>query len=290
MKRAFFSLVSLGVLGGALVLFLGSVAPVAGKEELSLTRQDGKAVPAVAYAPMGQPCRGVAIISHGAGGSEEGYAFLGTAMSGLGYMAVVVGHAESGRRAVRDRMSGFDLRDALAKLITDPSAYRARFMDIAAATTWAQGKCSASRAILLGHSMGAATVMIEAGARNKLGLTGGDAFDAYVALSPQGAGLIFPAGAWTGIRKPVLTLTGTEDSELGGASWTTRTEPFRDMPAGCKWLGVIDGATHMNLAGIGMSGQAETLATGTIAAFLGGLDRGDCSAPPRRDGITVETR
>lgn len=290
MKRVFLSLVSLGVLAGAVALFLGSTAPVAGEEELSLTRQDGKAVPAVAYAPSGPACQGVAIISHGAGGSESGLEYLGAAMSGRGYLAVVVGHKESGRSAVRERMSGFDLRGALAKLITDPSAYRARFMDIAVAKSWAQGKCSGTRSVLLGHSMGAATVMMEAGAHNKLGLSGADAFDAYVALSPQGAGSIFPADAWSGIRKPVLTLTGTEDSELGGASWTTRTEPFRNMPAGCKWLGVIDGATHLNLAGIGFSGGVEDLATGTLNAFLDGVVRGDCSAPVRRQGITIETR
>ncbi|MFN9971412.1 MAG: alpha/beta hydrolase, partial [Phycisphaerae bacterium] len=121
MKRLFLYLVSLAVLAGAVALFLGSTAPVAGKEEFSLTRKDGKTVPAVAYAPAGQDCHGVAIISHGAGGSEEGYAYLGTAMSDLGYMAVVVGHQESGRSAVRERRCGFDLRGGLAKLITDPS-------------------------------------------------------------------------------------------------------------------------------------------------------------------------
>lgn len=290
MKRIFLSLISLVVLAGAIALFIGSATPVAGKEDLSLNRQDGKRVPAVAYAPAGQACEGIAIISHGAGGSESGLAYLGAALSGAGYLAVVVGHPESGRSAVRDRMSGFDLRGALARLITDPSAYRGRFMDIAAAKSWAQGKCSAPRSILLGHSMGAATVMMEAGARNKLGLSGSDTFDAYVALSPQGAGTIFPTDAWSGIRKPVLTLTGTEDSELGGASWTTRTEPFRNMSPGCKWLGVIDGATHMNLAGVGFSGRSQDLATGTITAFLDGVGRGDCSAPATREGITIETR
>lgn len=290
MKRAFLFLVALGVLAGAVTLFFGSAASVAGKQELSLTRPDGNAVPVVAYAPAGQDCQGVAIISHGAGGSRSGLSYLGASLSGRGYLAVVVSHRESGFRAVRERMSGLDLPGALAKLITDPSAYRARFMDIAVAKSWAQGKCSGTRSVLLGHSMGAATVMMEAGARNKLGLSGGDAFDAYVALSPQGAGSIFPADAWSGIRKPVLTLTGTEDSELGGASWTTRTEPFRNMPAGCKWLGVIDGATHLNLAGIGFSGSVEDLVTGTINAFLDGVMRSDCSAPVRRQGITIETR
>lgn len=290
MKRVFLSLASLGVLAGAVALFLGSTAPVAGEEELSLTRQDGKAVPAVAYAPSGPACQGIAIISHGGGGSESGLAYLGAAMSGRGYLAVAVGHQESGRSAVRQRMSGFDLRGALAKLITDPSAYRARFMDIAAARSWARGKCRGTHSVLLGHSMGAATVMMEAGARNKLGVSGSDAFDAYIALSPQGPGSIFPVDAWSGIRKPVLTLTGTEDSELGGASWTRRTEPFRNMSPGCKWLGVIDGATHMNLAGAGFSARTQALATGIVTDFVDGVVSGDCSAPARRRGITIETR
>jgi predicted dienelactone hydrolase len=259
-------------------------------ESLSLQRQDGATVPAMAYAPARAACRGIAVISHGAGGSAEGYSYLGETMSGLGYLTVAVGHEESGRGALREHMRGNGLRDGLGDLITDPAAYRGRFMDIAAATQWAQARCRSRESILLGHSMGAATAMIEAGARNTMGVAGTDAFSAYVALSPQGAGPIFPAGAWSDIRKPVLLLTGTRDTELGGASWETRTEPFREMPAGCKWLGVIDGATHMNFAGRGASRQAESLVGRTIGAFLQGLRRGDCRYDAKLRGIDVETR
>ncbi|MBU3750693.1 MAG: alpha/beta hydrolase, partial [Mycobacterium sp.] len=38
-----------------------------------------------------------------------------------------------------------------------------------------------ARPVLIGHSMGAATVMMEAGAKNKLGVQGADAFAAYIA-------------------------------------------------------------------------------------------------------------
>ena len=51
----------------------------------------------------------------------------------------------------------------------------------------------------------------------------------------------------------VLMLTGTQEKEVGGLSWETRTEPFNNMKTGCKWLGVIGGATHMNFAGRGIS-------------------------------------
>lgn len=273
-----------------LALLPVSLRPALAAEPLSLQRQDGSSVPARAYAPAGAACRGIAVISHGAGGSAEGYGYLGEAMSALGYLTVAVGHEESGRGALRLHVRGNGLRDELAELITDPAAYRGRFMDIAAARQWAQARCRSRESILLGHSMGAATAMIEAGARNTLGVAGTDAFSAYVALSPQGAGPIFPAGAWSDIRKPVLLLTGTRDTELGGASWETRTEPFRNMPAGCKWLGVIDGATHMNFAGRGASRQTEALVGRTIGAFLQGIRRGDCRYAANLRGIDVETR
>lgn len=273
-------------------LLLGTVgaADAVAQDAIQLRRQDQQTVSIAAYMPGTAVCRGIAIISPGAGGSEQGYRYLGDAMSSLGYLAVVVGHRESGRQALRDHVRGNGLRDGLATLITEPEAYRGRFMDIAASRQWAQGRCRSRDVILIGHSMGAATVMMEAGARNRIGVQGTDAFGAYIALSPQGTGSIFPANAWSGIRKPVLMLTGTRDSELGGASWETRTEAFRNMPPGCKWLGVVEGATHMNFAGNGMSRRTETLTVQTIAAFLEGVRRTDCHAPARLQGIDLATR
>ena len=276
----------------ALVASLVSLAavPVAAQEAVSLQRQDGSAVPVSVYPPNSSTCRGVTIISPGAGGSEKGYAYLGKGLSGLGYLAVVVGHQESGRRALREHMRGGTLREGLADLITDPAAYRGRFMDIAAARQWAAARCPAAELVLVGHSMGAATTLMEAGARNKLGMSGADAFGVYIALSPQGAGSIFPAGAWSDIKRPVLSITGTRDDELGGGSWRTRTEPYAHMPPGCKWLAVIDGATHMNLAGNGMSRPTQALTMQVISAFLEGVRQGDCRGPAPQRGIDVQTK
>jgi predicted dienelactone hydrolase len=271
-------------------LLLGLAGTAAAQQSLQLTRQDQKAVAVTAYTPGTGTCRGIAIISPGAGGSETGYRYLGDVMASLGYMSLVVGHQESGRDAVRDRVRGRGLREGLATLITEPEAYRGRFMDIAAARRWAQERCEGGESVLIGHSMGAATVMMEAGARNKLGVQGDDSFGAYIALSPQGAGSIFPKNAWSDIRKPALLLTGTRDTELGGDSWATRTEPFGNMPPGCKWLGVISGATHLNLAGAGISGKTEVLAAQTIRAFLHGVHKGDCSPPGRIVGVDLSAK
>jgi dienelactone hydrolase len=274
-----------------LALLLPVAAGIAqAQEALSLQRQDQTTIAVMAYAPKAGACRGMAIISPGAGGSEKGYSYLGETMAGLGYQVVVVGHPESGRRALREQIRGQGLREGLAELITEPEAYRGRFMDIAAARQWAQGRCQGRQAVLLGHSMGAATTMMEAGARNKLGLTGSHAFDVYIPLSPQGAGSIFPANAWSDLQRPVLSVTGTRDDELGGGSWQTRTEPYRNMPPGCKWLAVIDGATHMNLAGNGMARKTEALTSQVIGDFLEAVRRGDCRAPRPHPGMAVESK
>jgi predicted dienelactone hydrolase len=242
------------------------------------------------YKPIASECKGVAIISHGAGGSEKGYTYLGSAMSDFGYLAVTVGHQESGLQVVKEQTSGTTLSEGLAKLITDPKAYQARFMDIAVAKEWAQSQCNSKVAVLIGHSMGAATVMMAAGARNKLNIAEVSKFTAYIAISPQGSGLVFPEMAWSDINPPVLMLTGTQDKELGGLSWQTRTEPFNNMKSGCKWLGVIDGATHMNFAGRGISKKTETLTSQVIRDFLTGVQAGDCKLFNQISGMTISVK
>lgn len=272
------------------LLILLTVGVATAQETGSLPRQDQKLTPVTTYLPKTASCRGVAIISPGAGGTESGYQYLGRAMSSIGYLALVLGHQESGRRALREQVRGTGLREGLSELITDTTAYRGRLMDIAAAKQWAATKCEASQSVLIGHSMGAATTMMEAGARNNLGIMGADSFASYIALSPQGSGSIFPKNAWSDIKRPVLILTGTRDNELGGASWQTRTEPYLNMSTGCKWLGVIDGASHTNFAGNGMSRQTEALTIHLIDSFLDALHRGNCSPPAQRRGLHVQSK
>ncbi len=174
-------------------------------------------------------------------------------------------------------------------MVNDPAAYNARMMDIAAALKWAEGSCKAPFVALLGHSMGARTVLLEAGAKNNYGVKSANRFDAYVALSPDGPGPMFPKDSWAGIRKPVLMLTGTRDGSLDG-DWQTRTIPYDNMPSGCKWLGVIDGATHMNFAGGGMAGSTEKLTLLEAKAFLDSLRGGKCGNRVQASGITVKSK
>ena len=273
-----------------LLLLMCAGSTVWALEAITLRRQDGKSVPVAVYRPATQDCQGVAIVSHGAAGSERGYLYLAEAMSADGYLVVVPGHAESGPRALQSHMHGLSLRDGLARLLTDPAAYQGRFLDIAVARAWAQGECTAQPSVLMGHSMGAATVMMQAGAFSTFSPALLPPFTAYVALSPQGVGLLFPEDAWRNISAPVLSITGTQDTELGGESWGGRTQPFESMPPGCKWLGVIDGATHMNFAGLGMSNSTEKLTLQLIRDFLKGLQSGDCMSVGNLKGVRLKIK
>jgi predicted dienelactone hydrolase len=274
----------------ALAWFAGFTLTGCAQELVQAPRADGAQTPLRVYSPNSTGCAPLALISPGAGGSENGYKYLAEGMRGDGWRAIVIGHKESGMAALRsDMRQSRGIRKGLQELVDDPKAYEARFLDIGAALKWANSSCKAPFVALLGHSMGARTVEVESGAKNNFGLESQDRFDAYVALSPDGPGDMFPEKAWTGIRKPILMLTGTKDGSLDG-DWHTRTIPYDGLPGGCQWLGVIDGATHMNFAGGGTAGTTEKLTLLETKKFLDGLRGGKCPVPAQAEGLTLKNK
>ena len=87
----------------------------------------------------------------------------------------------------------------------------------------------------------------------------------------------------------MLMLTGTRDKSLDG-DWKTRTIPYDSLPAGCKWLGVIDDATHLNFAGVGFAGSTKKLVLPETRAFLDGVRGGKCGTPVQADGIALKSK
>jgi len=280
-------------------LMMVSIASVA-QRPLSVPRADGHETPLLVYDAVGRvgSCAPLAVISHGAGGSESGYVYLAKAMAGMGYTVVMMGHRESGLAALRADMRAHGIMRGVQALVEDPQAESARLLDVGAALKWAEGQCRGRVPfkVLLGHSMGAETVMLEVGTKNMIGVTsppaGQDRFDAYVALSPEGPGIVFPDKAWVGIRKPLLVLTGTRDQSLKGGPEARQT-PWKEMPGAkgeCQWMGVIDGATHMNFGnGMGPDNMTQ-LVTGTVASFLADARRGSCPLPAAQAGMTLQAK
>jgi len=276
-----------------LALCLLAARAAHGQQLVQAPRADGASTPLRVYAASVQGCAPLALISPGAGGSEDGYSYLAKAMQAAGWRAIVMGHKESGHAALmNDIKEEHGIKRGLRELVDDPKAYEGRLMDIEAALKWASGSCKAPYVALIGHSMGARTVMVEAGAKLKFEVKGAvqDRFDAYVALSPDGPDPMFPEHAWSGIKKPMLVMTGTLDKSMATGDYKSRTIPYEDLPAGCKWLGVIDNATHMNFAGVGFAGNTEKLTLLEIKAFLIALRGGKCGSPVQAAGISVKNK
>lgn len=289
------------VLSTLALLSLATVAQA--QQRISAPRPDGHSTPLLVYpaSPASAGCAPLALISHGAGGSENGYSYLANFMASQGYTAIVMGHAESGFSALTSDMRAQGFRPGVKALVADPNAEQARLLDITAALKWSDSQCPAPGKIpfrvLLGHSMGAETVMLEAGAKNILGISAPPAaqnrFNAYIALSPEGPGVVFADHAWTGIRKPILILTGTRDQAVNGGP-ETRQIPFRELPGiptHCQWQGVIDNATHMNFAGAGLGADTvKPQVTATIAAFLSGVRSKSCTLSPSASGMHLQSK
>ena len=78
---------------------LALAATVSGQaaERLEAPRADGASTPLMVYEPAAaKACPPLLLVSHGAGGSEQGLRYVGEALSADGWRVVVMGHRESG--------------------------------------------------------------------------------------------------------------------------------------------------------------------------------------------------
>jgi pimeloyl-ACP methyl ester carboxylesterase len=233
-------------------------------ETVTLTRADGNSL-AARLAGDWSRCRPTLILSPGLGGDERSLGWADRAAVGAGYRLLVMEHRESGP----SQLFGIRRRaDPEAEVLRSPTVWAGRAADLDAAIAYArQDGCRPQPFLLGGHSMGAALTMVEAGAEGRIPYEGGDRFDAYIAISPQGPGWAFAsASAWSGVSAPVLMLTGTRDDMLG-APWEDRLIAFQGLPPGQKRLAIIPEATHLNLGGVG-NRKVQGLAADVVQEFL----------------------
>jgi hypothetical protein len=62
------------------------------------------------------------------------------------------------------------------------------------------------------------------------------------------------------VARPVFVVSGTEDKGLGNEPALWRTEAFKGLRPGHKYLAVIRGANHMDFAGTQMDGTVRDAA------------------------------
>ncbi len=253
----------------------------------SLPRSDGGTTPVKRYGAA-SGCGPAMIISHGFGGNENGNTGLARAMAAQGWRVLVMGHRESGGEAFRKAVFSVSPKQGILDATTTPALHRLRFLDLDAAIAETARGCRPSRLVLAGHSMGAMTTMLEAGAVGRFGRFGGNRFDAYVAISPQGVGFTYDRGAWDGVSKPVLMITGTRDHGSDGGI-ETRLSAFAGLPPGSKRLAIIPNAGHLQLAANGDNEVSRAVAAITLE-FLNALGKSRNLPPSTLAGIDIRDK
>jgi predicted dienelactone hydrolase len=253
---------------GALLVVLLGLASLAWSDitVVDFPLRDGQRnrdIPLKAYLPGGDGPFPVIVFSHGAGGSRDGYAYLGRFWAQNGYVCFIPAHTGSD---IGHLQPGQSLKNqpVVKTMVEDPGQFEARVDDvryiinqlptIAVALPGMAGKLDTAHVGLAGHSFDASTALALAGA--KVTQPDGQVRDysdprplAFLALSPPGPNQgLFETGSWSQIQRPVFMITGTLDRGLDGSAWTERRKVYEGLPTGDKVLAGFRGASHLDFA------------------------------------------
>ena len=214
-----------------------------------------RAVPAKLYMPEGSAAVPLVVFSHGIGGSREGYSYIGKFLAANGFASLHLQHVGSDRSiwggnvlqmvgrlqtAAKDTEAIArvqDLRFALDSLMADPELGK---------------RVDASRIAAAGHSYGANTTMLAAGARV---VRDGKALEfkdtrikaAIIISAPPFYGESDFAPILQPISIPSMHITATKDDiDIPGyrSLAADRTKVFDAMGGAVKALAVFEGGSH----------------------------------------------
>ena len=262
-----------------------------------------RSVPAKLYLPAGSLAAGevpMIVFSHGIGGSRDGYSYLGRYFAAHGYASFHVQHVGSDRQIWRgnpltlvSRLSDAaqntealhrvkDVKFALDRLLGDPVG---QVID-------------ARRLIAAGHSYGANTTMLLAGA--KVDLNGSTVsvkdprFGAAILISaPPFYGLGDPLNIVSGIDVPTLHITATADDiqipgyNSGVADRLALYQATGAATQAAKVLAVFKDGSHniftdrMGTGGTALNPQVKVATRQLALAFLTWLHGKDTTALER---------
>jgi len=235
-----------------------------------------RTIPVKIYYPDGPGPFPIVLYSHGLGGSKDGKRYLGKYWASHGYIGIFMTHFGSDR-SVTDSKLPFNSPENKARLraATKPQSTFNRPWDVTAVIDGLdfieqqvdalKGRMDHQRIAVTGHSYGSMTVMLSAGGYAQQARALGHQFRddrprAFIAMSPRPAGPRGnPDAIWSEIDRPMMTMTGGNDTDPIGAgiNGETRKQPFEKMPPGDKYLLWLDGAYHWTFGDATKNRQPE---------------------------------
>ncbi|WP_340313517.1 alpha/beta hydrolase family protein [Rhizorhabdus argentea] len=283
------------LIGFTIALLASLLGPGVGHAALPITLCEGvwldavrsRPVPVRIRMPGGSGKVGVILFSHGLGGSLDAGAIWAHGWAEAGFAVINIQHrgtdnAIFGKPGFRSALNGEQLISRVRDI---------QFVISELGRRKAQDRCDLDRIDLrrigvAGHSFGAQTVQAIAGQRFPFAIEpplGDPRVRAAVALSPSPPLSGSPEVAFSTVHIPFLSITGTEDAIPFVTPITARQrqEPFRLMPAGEKYLLVLQGGTHEMFAGqvihTMLNGEPtpyirETVIAATVAFWRATLD------------------
>lgn len=256
-----------------------------------------RAVPVRLYWPA-RAAAGTAVplvvFSHGLGGSRQGYSYLGRYWASQGYASLHVQHVGSDRQVWSGSVFGLigRLQDAAkeSEAVNRVQDMRFALDQLLASPRGAQ--IDAQRIVVAGHSYGATTSLLLAGARPPSApgdLRDGRIKAAIIISAPPFYGQGAPAPILAGISIPTLHITATEDViEVPGyrSAASDRLLVFDATGGGPdKMLAVFAGGSHSiftdrsGTGGVALNPQVKAATRELTLAFLQSVFEG------RREGL-----
>lgn len=216
-------------------------------------KQRDKTLPLRLTFPKAEGKFPVIVYSHGAMGSKDAYAPLIELWASHGYICIQPTHEDSLQLMLKSG-ERFRLQNVWAKWSTRPPDIRLildSLKQLEADVEGLEGKIDHERIGMGGHSFGAHTSQLIGGVKLRNPVT--KRFqtyydprpDAFLLISPQGTGDSLVEESYSGLTRPTLVITGTNDkSPRNGKDHLWRREVYDHSPAGDRFLLLVDEAYH----------------------------------------------
>lgn len=263
-----------------------------------------RSVPAKLYLPTGSVKPGalpLVVFSHGIGGSRDGYSYLGSYFAANGYASLHVQHVGSDRQLWFG--SPWSLVFRLTEAAQEAEALnRVKDMKFALTRLLAEpvgSNINPQRLVAAGHSYGANTTMLLAGAQvsSVSYLAKDPRFSAAILISaPPFYGMGNPQNIVSNIDVPTLHITATADDiqipgyNSGVADRVTLYQATGQTSRAAKVLAVFAGGSHsiftdrMGTGGVALNPKVKVATRQLAVAFLNALHAKDVLALEKWSG------